>query len=128
MMPYKLKKRCVISASHYLELNYDSLCRNVHGHNWIITVTVSGKMLNFNGMLMDFKDIKDTINKLDHKHLNDVLQANPTAENIAIWVAEKIQEIIDDEWGGGHGSRPRVTEIEVQESEGNIICYTPILS
>ena len=106
---YKISKRFEISASHKLELNYDSKCLNQHGHNWIITVYCKSKKLNENGMVIDFKHIKNRIsNELDHKYLNDVLCFNPTAENIAKWIVDEIDFCY---------------KAIVQESEGNLASY-----
>ena len=42
-------------------------------------------------MVVDFTYIKKLIkDKLDHKNLNDVLEFNPTSENIAKWVVETV--------------------------------------
>lgn len=99
-----------IAASHKLQLSYDSPCGNLHGHNWIITVYCKAKKLNADGMVCDFKHIKQTIHdKLDHKNLNEVLGFNPTAENIARWVVNKV---------------PHCYKCKVQESEGNTAIYT----
>ena len=78
---FKVKKRLEISASHKLNLSYESKCENLHGHNWIIDVYLKSDTLNDDGMVMDFTHIKESIHKqLDHKHLNDVLDFNPTAK------------------------------------------------
>ncbi len=51
------------------------------------------------GWLMDFKELKDIvgpiIDELDHKLINDIegLQ-NPTAENITIWLWNKIKPLL----------------------------------
>lgn len=98
-----------ISASHSLNLSYPSKCENLHGHNWIITVFCRSAQLNDDGMVVDFTGIKDQIKgKLDHKHLNEVLPFNPTAENIARWICEQI---------------PHCVKVEVCESEGNMAVY-----
>ena len=98
-----------IAGSHKLTLDYDSPCQNLHGHNWIITVYCKAKELDANGMIIDFKIIKERIHKkLDHKNLNEVLGFNPTAENIAKWVTEQV---------------PHCYKAQVQESEGNIAIY-----
>jgi len=98
-----------ISASHHLDLSYESKCKNLHGHNWIVTVFCKSKELNKDGMVMDFKHIKNKVHDyLDHGNLNELLTFNPTAENIAKWIAEEI---------------PTCWKVQVQESEGNIAIY-----
>ena len=104
-----VKKRMEIAGAHRLNLNYESKCANLHGHNWIVTVWCKSQTLNDNGMVMDFTHIKREVqDKLDHKFLNDVVPFNPTAENIAKWVCEQI---------------PNCYRVSVQESEGNVATY-----
>lgn len=106
---FYVSKRMEIAGSHSLELDYESKCRSIHGHNWIIVVHCKAKKLNQNGMVEDFTLVKKQIHdKLDHKHINEVVDFNPTAENIAKWVVEQI---------------PTCYKAEVQESEGNIAIY-----
>jgi 6-pyruvoyltetrahydropterin/6-carboxytetrahydropterin synthase len=123
---YKLSKRIEVAGSHQLNgLDYESPCENLHGHNWIIVVEVEGLYLNSNGMLIDFKHIKDVVNLLDHTDINKYFNPqNPTAENIARWLCLEIQDRIDVIWKNS-GAAPTVTKISVQESEGNIACYIP---
>lgn len=106
---YYVSKRMEIAACHRLNLSYESKCENLHGHNWIITVFCKAKTLNEDGMVCDFKHIKNTIHgKLDHGFLNDLLPFNPTAENIAKWVVDTV---------------PSCYKASVQESEGNTAVY-----
>ncbi|MDE6145796.1 MAG: 6-carboxytetrahydropterin synthase [Muribaculaceae bacterium] len=106
---YIVTKRIEISACHRLDLDYPSKCTNLHGHNWIITVTCQSETLNANGMVEDFTAIKEMVQgRLDHADLNAVLPFNPTAENIARWICEQI---------------PTCVRVDVQESEGNVASY-----
>lgn len=88
---FYVEKIMEISASHKLNLNYESKCSNLHGHNWKIKVYMKSVELDENGMVYDFSKIKSHINdKIDHKNLNEVLDFNPTAENIAKWVCDEL--------------------------------------
>jgi|Deesub1362B_J571_1020462.scaffolds.fasta_scaffold00037_113 6-pyruvoyltetrahydropterin/6-carboxytetrahydropterin synthase len=69
-------------------------CSNIHGHTYKLEVCVKGE-LNEMGMVIDFGDMKkivksEIIDVLDHKLINSILP-NPTAENIAIWVFNKLK-------------------------------------
>ena len=104
-----VKKRFEVSGSHSLNLPYESKCKNIHGHNWIITVECKSETLNESGMVTDFSIIKKEISDfIDHKHLNDILPFNPTAENMAKWICDRI---------------PNAVSVTVQESEGNEATY-----
>lgn len=104
-----VEKTFEIAGSHKLNLDYSSKCNNLHGHNWEITVYCKKETLNNNGMVEDFSNIKSIISeKLDHKNLNDILNFNPTAENIAKWVCEQINSCY---------------KVKVQESRGNVAVY-----
>lgn len=106
---YYVSKRLEISAAHRLELDYESKCTGIHGHNWIVTVHCRARELNPAGMVTDFTHIKQNISdRLDHKLINDVLPFNPTAENMARWICENV---------------PNCYRVDVQESEGNVASY-----
>ena len=106
---YYVTKRFEISGAHALRLDYESKCAMLHGHNWIITVSCRSLRLNDCGMVTDFTAIKQEITEmLDHKNFNEVLDFNPTAENIARWICDSV---------------PNCYRVEVQESEGNTAAY-----
>ena len=94
-------------AAHHLE-GYEGACARTHGHRWIIKVFVTGNGLDKLGMLTDFSDVKSAlkliVKRLDHYYLNeiepfDTLKSpnsyNPTAENIARYIYEKLRNSIE---------------------------------
>lgn len=119
-----IEKRMEIAGCHKLTLGgHVSPCSRLHGHNWIVGVKVEGMELNNDGMVLDFTFISDVVKRLDHRHLNDVLgKINPTDENMARWIAEEIQKLIDAMTPEPE-YRTKVIEVSVQESEGNKALY-----
>lgn len=106
---YTVTKRMEISGAHFLHLDYPSKCQSLHGHNWVVTVTVQNDSLDKNGMVADFTQIKDVVNEFDHHLANDIMKdANPTAENMAKWIYDRI---------------PHCIRVSVQETEGNVATY-----
>lgn len=106
---YTVIKTIEVSGAHRLNLSYRSKCENLHGHNWKITVYCRSKELNRDGMVVDFSHLKEIIKeRLDHRYINDIVDFNPTAENIARWIADQI---------------PTCFKVEVQESENNTAVY-----
>ena len=66
---------------------------NFHGHNYELTVSVTGEIDAETGFVIDVKILSDLIkehieNAFDHKNLNldvpEFTDLNPTAENIAV--------------------------------------------
>ena len=85
---YQIRKQFEFSASHQLEgLTEGHQCARLHGHNYIIEVVLESNQLNEHGFIVDYGDLKplkvyiDTM--LDHRHLNNVLPFQTSAENLA---------------------------------------------
>jgi 6-pyruvoyltetrahydropterin/6-carboxytetrahydropterin synthase len=114
-------KTMEISASHHLDLPYDSPCQRIHGHNWVIGVSVSSYELTSYGMVVDFGKIKEIVQQLDHQNLNEILKTNPTAENIAIWVADNVNMMLHRD---RYPKNTQVIKVVVKESEGNEAIWT----
>ena len=83
----------VISAAHFLK-GYQGKCSQMHGHTWKICVWIKGEEENKNsiGILWDFNNLKKIVNQLDHKLLNDVIEQNPSVENIALFVYKSLKD------------------------------------
>lgn len=120
---YRIQKRMEVAGAHKLELPYESKCKQLHGHNWIVVVYCEASELNPQGMVVDFKHIKRAIHdKFDHTYVNDVLAElgkpqNPTAENMARVFCELVNKAI------AGTSVARCYRVDVQESEGNTASY-----
>lgn len=97
---YRLEIRHKFDASHQLEdsdLLVTKACSKLHGHTYAVRVFISTEKLNTAGMVVDFKAVKNIIDSLDHRHINDVFSERgrmkqPTAENIAEFIAEEISK------------------------------------
>lgn len=81
------------AACHRLP-DYDGPCEHWHGHEWSLEVCITKRVDKRTGMVLDFSSLKDIVNEhvikvFDHSTLNDVI-VNPTAENILIWIWEKL--------------------------------------
>jgi len=96
---------------------------NYHGHNYELTVSVTGNIDEETGFVMDLKLLKDLIKTeiedyLDHKNLNVDIQEfenlNPTAENIVVVIWNKLNSKIED-----HLS----LEVVLYETPRNFVSY-----
>ena len=101
-MKITVVKEFWFESAHHLP-NYDGDCSRVHGHSYRLQVGFTGTINPETGMLVDFKDIKKivkthVVDVLDHQFLNVVDKSgpltNPTAENMIVWIKEKIEEFI----------------------------------
>lgn len=67
---YSITKEFSFEYSHRLNMNYESACKNLHGHSAKVIVTVWSKQLNEHKMIVDFthlKPVKEWLdNNLDH--------------------------------------------------------------
>lgn len=68
MAKIRLTKEFRWEMAHAL-WNYDGLCKNIHGHSYILQVTVIGDPISDPsnvklGMVMDFGDLKKIVNKV----------------------------------------------------------------
>jgi 6-pyruvoyltetrahydropterin/6-carboxytetrahydropterin synthase len=85
---------------------YFGLCNNAHfhGHNYDLQVKVTGAVDEVTGYLIDMKTLKlyieeEVVEAFDHKNLNldvaEFAELNPTAENIAWVIWNKLRKRLD---------------------------------
>ena len=97
---------------------------NFHGHNYELEVGVTGDVDPDTGYLIDIKILKDLIKEevedaLDHKNLNlevpEFADLNPTAENIAKVIWEKLRARLDAKFE---------LSVKLYETPRNFVLYT----
>ncbi|KAA9025816.1 6-carboxytetrahydropterin synthase QueD [Niallia endozanthoxylica] len=96
-----VSKEFTFDAAHHLH-QYEGKCKNLHGHTYKVIFGISG-FVDERGILIDFGDIKEIWKSeieihLDHRYLNETLPLmNTTAENIVVWIYEKMTEALQKE-------------------------------
>lgn len=107
-------------TAHFL-LNYDGLCKNIHGHSYNLNVTLGGKPLSKSGnpkdgMVIDFSLLKNVVketivdpfdhallvnNNVPKQILNQlsntterlvILPFQPSCENLIVYFAERLHK------------------------------------
>ena len=80
---------------------------NYHGHNYELIVSLTGEISKETGYVYDLGKLKNIIKKevedyLDHKNLNldidDFKSSNPSAENIAVLIYNRLIPHFDDNY------------------------------
>jgi 6-pyruvoyltetrahydropterin/6-carboxytetrahydropterin synthase len=118
-----------ISTGHRIQ-HHDGKCSRPHGHNYEITVAVTGEMRE-EGWVVDKGDITSVISEWDHRFLLEegdplveafersgdgdavvVLDAPPTAEVMSVVLERRLSEELPD----------TVSEVRVQVSETSELC------
>lgn len=120
-MKFEITTRRVFAAAHQLKL-YDGSLEPLHGHNWVVRVTVGSDKLDAIGVVMDFHDldrqVEAILGRWHNRHLNEVpdfQSLNPSTENVAVVVADNLKP----------PAGVRVVSVEVWETEGNSAVYRP---
>ena len=116
---YTASKRFDFAASHIIEGVADTHpCARLHGHNWTVTLHLAAAEVDERGFVVDFLDLapfRSYVNdRLDHRHLNDVLTCSPTSENLA----RHLYEVARQWW-------PEVVACTVSETPKTFAVYAP---
>lgn len=136
----EITTRLEFDAGHRIP-HHKSQCRNLHGHRYVIEITLSGDIISQektseNGMVMDFSDVKriareSVVDIWDHAFLvfeNDqvvldflnalpdhktvVFKEIPTAENMAT----EAFRILQDQYQDTYGNHLRLMRVRLYET------------
>lgn len=82
---FEITKDFHFSASHQLQgLPESHPCARLHGHNFIVRVHLAARELDAVGFVVDYGELSEfgefLDENFDHRHLNDRVAFNPTAE------------------------------------------------
>ena len=85
---YRIAKSFHFCASHVLhELPAEHPCSRLHGHNYEVELILESAQLDRAGFVVDYNELRrfrDLLSEsYDHRHLNDVVDFQPSAELLA---------------------------------------------
>ncbi len=119
---YEVTSEVSFSGAHKLR-DYNGPCERIHGHNWLVKAIVRSKNLDNIGIGVDFKvlrsNLRQAVDVFDHSDLNEVLDPlglNPSSENIARYIFEKLEQKLNND-------SVTVYRVEVFETPGNSAAY-----
>jgi 6-pyruvoyltetrahydropterin/6-carboxytetrahydropterin synthase len=139
----QITRRLEFDAGHRIP-NHASQCKHLHGHRYAIEITLSGDIINLEGvseqgMVMDFSDVKriakeQVVDAWDHAflvyrgdktvldflntlpgHKTVVLDAVPTAENLALLAFN----ILNGAYRDTYGNHLRLERVRLFETPNN---------
>ena len=113
-MSFLVTKRIDFCYGHRL-MDYDGVCRHLHGHNAMVELDIQADVLDARNMVVDFSDVKRLVKawidrELDHKMIlrtDDpmvavlkaqgeplfLLDSNPTAERLAQLIYDQARSL-----------------------------------
>lgn len=139
----RITRRIEFDAGHRIP-NHKSQCRHLHGHRYVLEVTLEGEVITTpgvseEGMVMDFSDVKKVameriVAPWDHAflvyrgdtpvrefleslpgHKTVVLDFIPTAENLAAYAFR----ILDTAYVDVYGNKLRLAKVRLFETPNN---------
>lgn len=138
----KATKTVKFEMAHRL-VGHPGLCKNLHGHSYVVDITLEGNNIN-SGMVLDFSIIKqiweEQFGILDHctmlQHCEEnaeliellnkmgmrvvVVPYNPTAENMAKAFKEKLQYRLDDYTNYNSMEHVTISSVRVHETTSSV--------
>lgn len=101
---HTISKDFTFCAAHRLNgLPREHQCSRLHGHNYVVRVTIQDTTLDGTGFVIDYGQLKPVgrfiDEHLDHQFLNDILPElggpdQPSAELMAQWLAGRVRDLV----------------------------------
>ena len=120
---YEVTIKKSFSAAHLLK-EIGGKCEELHGHNFLVEVSVASESLNSEGLLIDFRVVKrwtdEILELLDHKYLNDIeyfKNINPSSEQLARFLYDRISE-------KSRQAKVTLSRVTVWESDNARVTYS----
>jgi len=120
---YEITVHSHFSSAHRLRYLHGK-CEELHGHNWKVEASVVSDRLNKEGVVIDFKILKQKVEKvlkpLDHTYLNDLPYFSgkePSSENIAKHIFDQLKA----ELKGHHAILKKVTAWESETARATYV-------
>ncbi len=120
---YEVTIKKSFSAAHLLK-EIGGKCEELHGHNFLVEVSVAAGSLNKEDLLIDFRVVKrwtdEVLEQLDHKYLNELeyfKNINPSSEQIARFLYDRISE-------KSRQANVTLSRVTVWESENSRVSYS----
>lgn len=120
---YEVTIKKSFSAAHLLK-EIGGKCEELHGHNFLVEVSVAAESLNSEDILIDFRLVKgwtdEVLEQLDHKYLNELeyfKNINPSSEQIAHFLYDRIGE-------KSRQANVVLSRVTVWESENSRVSYS----
>ena len=95
----------------------DHPCARIHGHTFLVRLSVTGPVHPQTGFVIDFADVQRAFapvhEALDHRFLNDVPGLeNPTSEHLAAWIWEALRAAL-----------PGLSAVEITETGASGVVF-----
>lgn len=119
-MSHRITKSFTFDSAHWLpNVPEGHKCGRLHGHTYTVILGVEGAVGAETGWIVDFGDIKTAFKPLetvlDHHCLNELEGLeNPTAENMARWIYERLKPALAE-----------LTDVVVKETPNTSSTYRP---
>jgi len=117
-MRARLERSYRFEAAHFLpKVPPGHKCARMHGHSYLIEVTIEGEVDPELGWVVDFAALDEHANPLmrmlDHQVLNEIEGLdNPTSEHLAAWLWRKLRPAL-----------PGLVELVVSETPSSRCTY-----